>query len=143
MQSRCLALSFLVLTGCFFHPSIDAPVALAPGKQKQKVALLQKKLIAAEKAREKAASEVETLQDLVNAAELALILSQIATYEQQLTKHSVHPQLEASTLFLKEREALHQMIQSGPSPAAFEAQVVLDRILRMITALSDHNTKDY
>lgn len=120
----------LFLTSCFTH-SLDQPIAQGPSpkKQKQKIIALQKKLEQAEKEQLKVQSEVEKLSAEINEAQLSLIRRQIDQYERKAHKT---PQL-----FLDEREALYQMIQTGPSPAAFEAQVELDRILRLITELSD------
>ena len=40
--------------------------------------------------------------------------------------------------FMRDGERVtQQMMENGPSPEAFEAQVVLDRILRMITEIRD------
>lgn len=98
-------------------------------KQKQRITTLQKKLEAAEQERRKAQSEVERLAFEIDQAQLALIRKQVDKYEQKKEK--------TPSLFLEEREELYRMIQTGPSPASFEAQVELDRILRIITALSD------
>lgn len=121
------------LTSCF--SSSEAPIAQVPNlkKQKQKIALLEKKLEQAEKAQRKALTEVEKLADEIDQAKLALIRRQIDKHEEK--------NAPAPTLFLEEREALYRMILDGPSPAALEAQVELDRILRLITELSDGQEK--
>lgn len=148
---KAFALSLLLLTGCFLHQTatsggVDQLIVHASSvpRQKQKIALLHKKLASAEKSQQKANEEVETLQKEVNKAEISLILALVDSYEQQMRKFQLDPhkyahllQIESSTLFLRERETLHHMIQSGPSPSSFEAQVVLDRILRVITELGD------
>ena len=147
---RISIVALFILTQCMMGraPGVgddQAVVQTLPAtKQKQKIALLQKKLEVAEKAQKKAEDEVERLAKEVHLAQLSLIRKQVASYEEQIHKLQSDPQkyaqllqIESSTLFLKEREMLHQMIQTGPSPSAFEAQVVLDRILRMITEISD------
>lgn len=147
---KYILLSFVMFTSCFLNhlptPAGEQPVVVAAPaiKQQQKVTVLQKKLEAAELEQKKAEEEVERLLKEVSDAQLALIRKRVDSYEQQIQKLQTDPQkyaqllqLESSTLFLKEREMLHQMIQTGPSPSAFEAQVVLDRILRMITEISD------
>lgn len=147
---RKLIFPLLFLHSCINRSSIPGGddqtiVFAAPStKQKQKIAFLKKKLSFAEKEQQKALNEVERLQSQINEAQLVLIRKQVDSYEQQIEKFLNDPQkyakllqIEATTLFLKEREMLHQMIQSGPSPSAFEAQVVLDRILRFITDLGN------
>jgi hypothetical protein len=85
----------------------------------------------AEKVQKKAESEVEKIASEIHRAELALIHRQIDDYE-RAGKKIPH-------FFLEEREILYRIIQNGPSAAAFEAQVELDRILRIITQLGDAN----
>lgn len=98
-------------------------------KLKQKIAFLQKKLEIAKKAQEKANLEVEHLVSEIDWTQLMLIQKKIEDCELKENKNE--------SRFLQERELLYQMIQSGPSPSAFEAQVALDRILRIITETSD------
>jgi t-SNARE complex subunit (syntaxin) len=121
-------LSLLFLTSCFTLNESALVQGPSPKKQRQKIAVLQKKLQGAEKEQKKVQSQVETLAQAIDEAEISLIRRQIDDYERKGDK---------SNLFLQEREALHRMIQSGPSPSAFEAQVELDRILRLITEESD------
>lgn len=128
----------LLMTSCFAIPD-SLPVAqnLSAKKQKQKIVHLQKKLELAEKEREKAGEEVEKLSDQVQKAKLALIRRQLDDFEKQMHQKSEQLlQVEASTLFGVERESLHEMIQNS-SPLSFEAQEELNRILRIITELSD------
>lgn len=122
-------LILLIFTGCFQGPEQLLVQGPSAKKQKLKIAVLQKKLEQAEKEQQKALTEVERLAAEIEQAKLALIRKQIDKYEHKTEK--------AVSLFLEEREALYQMIQTGPSPSAFEAQVELDRILRLITELSD------
>lgn len=124
----------LLLSGCFNTIKLqDAAVAqtLSPKRQKQKIASLQKKLEAAEREQRAAQSEVEKLALEIEEAQIALIRRQVDDYEKKAGL--------ASDLFLEEREALYQIIRSGPGPASFEAQVELDRILRLITERSDES----
>ncbi len=117
-----------VLTSCFGGSDAILVQGLSPKKQRQKIAFLQKKLEIAEKEKEKIESDARKLALEVNEAKLALIRRQIDEYEK---KKEWTP-----TLFMEEREILYQLIQSA-SPQAFEAQVELDRILQLITELSD------
>ncbi len=137
---KALALIVLFFTfSCFRSTSTNETVQLSSSKQKQKIGWLQKKLEIAERERAKIEAEVEKLNEEIQQAQLALIRKQLDESEKQIHKN---PQnylglLKDGTLFSQERESLHQLIQEGPSPWAFEAQVELDRILRMITELSE------
>ncbi len=127
-MKKCLLL--LLLTSCFTG-TIESPIAQGPSakKQRQRIVVLQKKLKEAEQEQQKVQAEVDQLTAEIGEAQIALIRKQIDRYEKKVEK--VPP------LFLEEREALYRMIQTGPSPSAFEAQVELDRILRLITENSD------
>jgi hypothetical protein len=121
-------LLLLVLAGCVQLQ--DTPVvAMSAKKQKQKIATLQKRLETAEEEQRVAQSEIEKLAMEIEEAQVALIRRQIDDYERKAEKQS--------PLFLEEREALYQIIRSGPGPAAFQAQSELNRILRLITERSD------
>ncbi len=126
-----LALCFLLfsLSSCFNEKESLIVQNLSPKKQKQKIAFLQKKLKIAEKEQQKIVSEVERISQEIDEAQIALIHKQLDEYKRR--------EGQDMTLFMEEREALYKMIQSGPSPSAFDAQVELDRILRIITELSD------
>jgi hypothetical protein len=117
------------LSSCFGGSELLLVQGLSNRKQKQKIAFLQKRLKIAEQGKLTAERAVEELAREIDEAELTLIRRQLNAYEKREEKHP--------NLFAKEREALYRMIQTGPSPSAFEAQVELDRILRMITELSD------
>lgn len=133
-------LFIFLLTSCGFRSSPDV-AALPPTKQKQKIALLHKKLQLAEKEQKKLKAEVDRLSDAMREAELAYIRKQIDDYEDLIRKHpSKKADFESAELFLEEREKLHRMIQSSES--IYEAQVVLDRILQLITELSDQRPSD-
>lgn len=113
-------------------------------KQKQKIALLEKKLEFAEREKKEHEAEVLALQERLQEAKVALVRKLLEEYEREVvrlhedpTKYAKFLQLEMSELFLKERETLHQVIRKGLCPASLEAQTVLDRILRLITELSD------
>lgn len=130
---RYLTLALLFLSSCFTAGEPLLVQGPSPKKQKQKIAVLQKRLESAEKEQKKIETDVERLSTEINEAELALIRRQLDDHERRAEK--------APTLFMEEREALYRMIESGPSPAAFEAQVELDRILRLITELSEGEEK--
>lgn len=135
------------MTDSSFHlgQGVETVQSMSLSKQKQRISLLQKKLEYAERGLKEAQEEVDLLNTELHESQLALIARQIENYEQQLRKSLENPsrkfigkaQEERGTPFLKERELLQQMMENGPSPQAFEAQVVLDRILRMITELKD------
>lgn len=110
-------LFLLLFSSCFFH---DLP--------EHRVVTLQKKLQSAEKERQRASQKVALLQQEVQKNRLAIIKRQLDAYEKQIVKSSIN-------LFEKEREQLHEMIES--SPFAQEAQEQLDRILRLITEATD------
>lgn len=122
----------------------DGVHSLSVTKQKQRIIFLQKKLDSAEKELQASQEAVDQLRSDLYQSQLALIGRQIDTYEQQMRKaqSSIEPvfsagQGESKLLFAKERETLQQMMQEGPSSEALEAQFVLDRILRVITALRE------
>jgi hypothetical protein len=128
-MNQLLILFLAILSSCF---SVDEQLIVqgpSPKKQKQKIAFLQKKLEIAAKERKKIETDVERLSSAIDEAQLALIRRQLDDHERSGTKDTA--------LFMDEREALYRMIEAGPSPSAFEAQVELDRILRLITESSD------
>ncbi len=124
------------LSSCFGgNEHLMVQQSLSPKKQKQKIAFLQKKLELAEKEQKRVATDIEELSIEINNIRLALIRKQLDEHENGSKKHP--------KLFQEEREALYRMIEEGPSPTAFEAQVALDRILRLITELSDKERGGY
>ncbi len=130
-MKRLILLTLALLTSCF---SVGEPLLVqgpSPKKQKQKIAVLQKKLESAEKEQKKIETDVERLSLEIDEAKLSLIRRQLDDHERSGMKDSA--------LFMDEREALYRMIEAGPSPSAFEAQVELDRILRLITECSDED----
>jgi len=140
-----IALSLLASCSVPFYPEdFVATKTISPRKQRQKITALQKKLEIAEKEQEKVFEEVEELRREMHVAQIHLIQRQVDDFLQEMEKYRNSPEALAkrlpydlSSLFIAEREELHKMIQTGPSPSSFEAQVVLDQILRMITNLSD------
>lgn len=147
---RAAIFSLLLLSACFSSGD-SGQIVFQKGsqsKQKQKIGWLEKQKEIAEKNKKNAEEEVERLATEIHQAKLTLIRKLIDQYEIQIADFLSQPQknarlfqLEISHLFLEEREILHQIIQEGPSPSAFEAQVELDRILRMITELSEQQEK--
>lgn len=128
-------LFLLTLTSCFsFIEDLPLVQSNPIRKQKHQITLLQKKLASAEESQKKAIAEVEKIQEEIYQAQLSLIRKQVDNYEKQPQKWASK---DPSALLFAEREELHQIIQAGPSPAAFDAQFELDRILRLITQLSD------
>lgn len=119
----------LLLTSCFSTSEQAIVQRPSAKRQKQKIAVLQKKLEVAAKEQIKVQTEVARLASEIDLAMLSLIHGRVDKYERN--KEPV------PSLFLEERESLYRMIQTGPSPSAFEAQVELDRILRLITERSD------
>ena len=131
---RKMIVTCLLLSSCMSNIAFDGVQSLSASKQKQRITFLQKKLEIAEKGLKGAQEEVEHLHSELHQSQLSLIARQIENYEQHIRQ--VGPSRlseEKIAPFLKEREILQQMMENGPSPEAFEAQVVLDRILRMIT----------
>lgn len=130
-----LLLAALALSSCGVRSSnvsLDLPLT----KQKQKIIFLQKKLELAEREEKKIHAEIERLGDEMRQTQLALIRKQVDEYEEQIRKQPKKKfDLDIGELFLNERDQLHRMIQSGAS--IYEAQIVLDRILQLITELSD------
>ncbi len=108
-------------------------------RQKQKVAILQRKLTSAQHALLEDQEEVEKLRMQLCDAQLEAVNAKISSVEE---KWQMDPDrlvksigFQTSSLFLEEREVLHEIIQSGPQ--SVRAQELLDRILQMITQLSN------
>jgi putative cell wall-binding protein len=119
---RHLWIVALFLSGCMnqeFHlgESQNVVQSLPLTKQKQRIAILQKKLEYAQRNLKTATEEVEQLSSEIQQSQLTMI-------EKQL-------EIGSKNSFLKEREILQQIVENGPSPEAFEARVVLDRMLRI------------
>lgn len=133
---------FLLLVSCTGSlPFEGLIVKNSPKRERKKIEGLQKKLDSAEKEQKKAETETSHLKSEILKAQLALVRSQIDLYEQWIGRGGQNPpevvQHGISGLFIEERDLLHRIIQSGSAPFVQEAHIQLDRILRMITALSD------
>lgn len=115
-----------------FHSQGDA-------KLRAKAALLQKKLETAQRTLSEDEQTIERLRVQLCEAELKAIESKVASFESQWRSNpqrliqSVRP--EFSKLFLEERETLSRIIHGGID--AQRAQALLDRVLQLITQLSD------
>ncbi len=126
----------MILSACS-QPSLtldEYGSAITQKRQKQKLVVLQKKLDSAEREQKQVERDVEILKEELRQAELELIRRSVESCEFKLARHQRD---HVAGLFLEEREMLHKMIQSGSTPASFEAQVVLDQILRIITNFSE------
>lgn len=110
-------LLLLLLSSCFLS------------EENQPIASLQKKLEIASKKQVEAEEKVIELKKVVQKQQLASIKKRIDKYEKQMGK--VDPIQEDS--FAQERETLHELIEN--SEVSADAQVELDRILRIITEL--------
>ena len=125
----------LLLTACGIRSCPNAQ-ELSPTKQKQKIVLLQKKLQLVGKEQDRVHTQIEKLNGELETVQLTYIRNKVDDYEELLRKDPRKRfYFDSADLFAEERETLHQMIQSGH--AIFEAQVVLDRILQLITELGD------
>jgi len=128
-------LSLLLLCGC--SQEMDSyGNAVSQKRQKQKLIVLQKKIETAEREQIKVQEDVAALKEGLRQSELEMIRKTVEDCEFRLARHQKDSHV--AELFLEEREILHRMIQSGSAPTSFEAQVVLDQILRIITNLSEH-----
>ena len=131
-MNRFLILSFILLASCSKVTLSDQSITtnrLTLKKVKQKIAVLNKKREFALKEYQKTDEEVKRLSHEIYQAELTVIRNHIDTHEKSGKK--------GQEAFLDERETLYRIIQSGLSPSAFQAEMELDRILRIITEASD------
>lgn len=133
---------FLSLTFIFFSSSCTVsslenhPQDLSLTKQKQRINFLQKKLQLAEKDLKKTEEEVECLTEELSLAKLNLTSKLVDELEEDIFQNPKKWKGSSGReLFLKERESLHEMIQT--SSYSFEAQLLLDKILQIITTLSE------
>lgn len=108
-------------------------------KLKQKAVTLQKKLGRAERTLSEDQQSIDRLRHQLCEAELNFIESKLENLEK---KWKVDPQrliqsarAHVSNLFIEEREVLIRIIQRGPETS--RAQVLLDRILQLITEMSN------
>jgi hypothetical protein len=115
-----------------FHPQADI-------KLKQKAAIFQKKLEKAQRTLSEDEKTIERLRSQLCEAELNAIESKLESFESQWKSNpqrliqSIRP--EFSKIFLDERETLSRIIHAGPD--VHRARVLLDRVLQLITQLSD------
>ncbi|HSX14098.1 MAG TPA: hypothetical protein VLE96_06750 [Chlamydiales bacterium] len=121
-MKRFLIVLSIIFSGCMtqgFHLGENQNVvqAMPLTKQKQRIAILQKKLEYAQRNLKVASDEVDHLASEIQQSQLTMI-------EKQMEKGS-------KNFFLKEREILQQIVENGPSPEAFEARVVLDRLQKI------------
>ncbi len=132
LLAACTAKQQSNAQAAFFRPQVNH-------KLKGKAVVLQKKLASAERSLLEDQSAIERLRSQVCDAELNAIESQINTIEQKWKsdpqKIAQSLRREVSVLFLDERETLTRIIQNGPD--VMRAQVLLDRILQLITQVSD------
>ncbi len=139
-----------MMAGCSLNPGgslLSSGVVVEKvhlSKQRQKIAYLQKKLAQAEKEQKKVDDEVDRLSEELHIAQLFLIRTQVSAFETELNRLKEDAKegtffltVDRENLFLKERDMLQNMMENGSPSSAFEAQVVLDRILRIITTLKD------
>ena len=125
---------FLVACTKSYTGSISYEMPLT--KQKQRLLFLQKKLQMAEKEKNKREEEVDRLAEEVSLAQLSLFSKLVDECEQEILHNPKKwSKVQIEGLFLKERETLYELIQT--SSYSFEAQLVLDKILQIITTLSD------
>jgi hypothetical protein len=140
--SSCLLAAMFVCSSCgvskqaslqtVFHPQGDS-------KLRQKAALLQKKLDNAQRTLSEDEKTIERLRSQLCDAELNAIESKVESFENQWRTNPqrliqcVRP--EFAKVFLDEREALSRIIHKGPDVR--RAQALLDRVLQLITQLSD------
>lgn len=153
---KTVLVSALFLTGCLSNNSLlsldnqDNVQNLSVSRQKQRITLLQKKLQIAQKDLQEAQEQVIVLSKELQASQLALISRQIESYEQQVEKihglsfrNGFKLSQDPNGLFIKEREMLEEMMESGPSPESSQAQIVLDKVLRLITESQDIETGQF
>lgn len=123
-------ISLLILSSCHLGSDGSAFQSLSVQKQKMRLVNLEKKLERAKEIEAHAKIQLEELKEEVDSAKVYLIRKELDDFEK--TKRR-----DGNSLFAEEREALYDLIQKGPSSASFEAQIELDRILRIITEFSD------
>jgi len=142
MDFRHISFALLLLTSCTGSYLEDSSQEMPLTKQRQRVAFLQKKLQMAEKEQKKMTEELERLSEEVTLAKLSLISRLVSECEQEILHNPKKwSGVPTESLFLKERESLYEMIQT--SSYSFEAQMVLDKILQIITELSDEKSTTY
>lgn len=128
-----LCVSCLFFVGCFETSDFGILQALNERRQKQRIVSLEKKLNRIETLEREATLEKEELITEIDRAKIALIRGRIDGFEKKNEA--------ASSLFIDEREILYDLIQSGPSPSSFEAQIELDRMLRIMAEKGEEGSQ--
>lgn len=127
----------LFLMSCSHLPSSNADISHSPRKQKQRIASLEKRIAQAEEEWNKKGLEVELLKAEKKRTEILMIRSKVEQYEEELRAfREGRGKLRKEISFFEERETLHRLVQEGPSPTSYEAQLLLDQLLRIITQWS-------
>jgi hypothetical protein len=134
MLKRILISGSMILgTSCTSFQAQEGFFTHSTKKQRQKMIVLQKKLEQAERQKQRVGETVEVLRSQIRDTELALIRKSV----EKNIKTVAESQKLPSDLFVAERETLYKIIQEGVYPSSFEAQVVLDQILEMITNMKE------
>ena len=143
---RFLFLVYIFLLSCNSHFQDDVVYVrdLPPKKQKQRIAVLRKKLDLAVREKLEADDNVEFLRTQLYYTEIAWVQGVIDGFDVEVQKSDQTYSQVAKNLridlerpFLEEREVLYRIVKSGPSPASLEAQKVLDHLLTIVTRLND------
>ena len=141
-MNRFLVALLLFCSACTAKQQVSLQTAFHPQgdvKLKQKAILLQKKLDKAQRTLSEDEQTIERLRSELCDAELNAIESKVESFESQWRGNpqrliqSIRP--EFPKLFLSERETLSRIIHKGPDIR--RAQALLDRVLQLITQLSD------
>jgi len=134
MKSILLALLF---TSCTHLPVSNALVSHNGKKQKQRIAAIEKKIGQIEEDLSQKGKEIEILRKEKKKAELEFIKDKVEQHEEELRSfREGRGKVRKEISFAEEREVLHQLIQDGPSPTSYEARLLLDQLLRIITSWS-------
>lgn len=139
---RYAAFFCFLLAACSYQADIQNAFSIqssADRKQKQKVLFLQKKLLVAEREFLREQEDLEALRNALCDAQLSLIESELERLENRWRSDPAELTsaffCDAPLLLFEEREQLYRIIQAGPDVP--RAQNLLDRILQMITQVSD------
>lgn len=130
LEMKKIFILFALLTSCV--TLTDGERFLGAAKQKQRVNFLQKKLDAAEIEKNDMEERIVQMQEELWATELEVVKRQVDKGMRRIPKNA-----DVAALFWEERETLYRLTRNASPSVAFEAEVELDRILRLITELSD------
>lgn len=101
--------------------------------------MLQKKLEKAKRTLSEEEQAIDKLRSQLCDAELNAIESKVDVFEKKWKSDPARlmqaPRRDIANLFIEDREVLTRIIQVGPD--TMRAQVLLDRILQLITQMSD------